>query len=158
MTKLQLNTVESSTVFNRRNVSGQALSITPVGGTEKTKPLLARETRTKGLYNFFQSDSSRTIEELQNDPVFGTLWKPAQPELSSPLETSRDQRLAILAREFEGIKLTREDEARLAIVTQRLRRLAPKITTRSWTIAEEVLAELEGVSARIDDIGAKYGL
>lgn len=159
MNTLQFNTVKSSTEFSRRNGFGENFAVTAVGVAEgDTKTLLIDETRTKRPYTFRESDRSRTLEELQIDPIFGPLWQPPQADPPSPLETARNQRLAILAREFEGVRLSREDEARLAILTQRLRRLAPKVTVRSWTVAEEVLAQLEDVSARINDISAKYGL
>lgn len=102
---------------------------------------------------------SRTLEELQTDPQYGRMWQTpeAEPE-PSRLEIARDQRIQILAMQFEGAVLTREDEARFAILTQRLRRLAPRVTQKSWTIAEDAVSGLEAISGRIDEIGAKYGL
>jgi len=107
-----------------------------------------------------RADRSRTLEELREDPVYGRLWQfaPEVPVQQSPLDVAREQRLEILARQFEGTELTREDEARIAILTQRLRRLAPRVTHTSWTLAEESIANLEVVTTRLDQIGAKYGL
>jgi hypothetical protein len=77
------------------------------------------------------------LKELQEDAVFGRLWQTPQELPPSQLETASDQRLMILARKYEGAALTREDHARVAILTQRLRRLAPRVTQLSWTLAEE---------------------
>lgn len=158
MSDLQLNSVRSSTAFLPRTDSAQNLTATTIGGSAKKQALMLGETHTADVHNFYRTERSRTLEELQEHPVFGQLWQAPKPEAPSPLETTRNHRLAILAREFEGAELTREDEARLAILTQRLRRLAPKVTAKSWTIAEEALTQLETVSARIDDISARYGL
>lgn len=107
-----------------------------------------------------RTEQSYTLQELQTHPVFSKLWQtpPESPAEPSRLDVARDQRLAILAQQFEGVELTREDEARVAILTQRLRRLAPRVTHKAWTIAEESVSALEAVSARVDEIGTKYGL
>lgn len=148
MSNLQLTSVSSSTEFlSRADAVLRQKRSTPIG-----------ETSTAEVHSFEKAELSHTLEELQQHPVFGSLWRTPQPEAISPLETTRDHRLAILARELEGAELTREDEARLAILTQRLRNLAPKVTTKAWTIAEEALAKLEDVSVRVDEIGVKYGL
>lgn len=148
MSNLQLTSVSSSTEFLPRADAGLG----------PRQSMSMRKTATAEIHSFEQAERSHTLEELQQHPVFGSLWRVPQPEAPNPLEATRDHRLAILAREFEGAELTREDEARLAILTQRLRNLAPKVTSKAWTIAEEALAKLEGVAVRIDEIDAKYGL
>jgi hypothetical protein len=103
---------------------------------------------------------SPTLQDLQNHPVFGLLWQPppSVPASESPLEKTRNQRLAMLVKQFEGTAFTREDKARLAILTQRLRRLAPRVSSVAWTKAEDSVTQMEAVSARIDAISDKYGL
>lgn len=107
-----------------------------------------------------RTEQSYTLKELQTHPVLSQLWQtpPESPAEPSRLDVAREHRLAILAQQFEGVELTREDEARVAILTQRLRRLAPRVTHKAWTIAEESVSALEAVSARVDEIGTKYGL
>ncbi len=158
MAGLRLNTIESSTSFSGRNSASAELSLTRVNETRFDAIAPPIETLTKGVHSFIKTQGSRTLAELRKDPVFGSLWQEPQSEPPSALEITRDHRLAILAQEFEGVDLSREDQARLAILTHRLRRLSPSVTARSWTVAEEILTELESVSAHIDAIGAKYGL
>lgn len=102
--------------------------------------------------------SSLSLSELQAHPMFGRIWQAPKQPSHDPVQQAQDHRLAILAKKYEGTQLTREDEARVAILTQRLRRLLPRITTKSWTIAEESVGELEAVAANVGEIRAKYGL
>lgn len=157
MSSLKLNSVQSSTALLPRTDAAANVTATSLGEAAKRQALTPVETHTANVHSFYQTERSRTLDELRQHPLFGQLWQ-APPEPPSPLETTRNHRLALLAREFEGAELTREDAARLAILTQRLRRLAPKVTAKSWTIAEEGLTQLEDVSARIDAINARYGL
>jgi hypothetical protein len=111
-------------------------SFTPVlSGTHPQAPLQSTGAADPHLRR--RAERSRTLKELQEDAVFGRLWQTPQELPPSQLETASDQRLMILARKYEGAALTREDHARVAILTQRLRRLAPRVTQLSWTLAEE---------------------
>jgi hypothetical protein len=132
---------------------------TPVLKGRQTQPTL-QSTGTTERQVFTRVEQSRTLKELQEDPLYGRLWQsPQQPEPTrTELEAASEHRLAILARKYEGAVLTREDVARVAILTQRLRRLAPRVTHLSWTIAEDSVQELEATAARASEIGAKYGL
>lgn len=155
------SSVKSSTAFISHVDDFSNAITTHIGVEVKKNTWTPLETHTTDAHDFYRTeDRSRTLGELQQDPLFGRLWRSPKPESTVPdlVETARNHRLAILAREFEGAELTREDKARLAILTQRLRKLVPRVTTKSWTIAEEGVAQLEDISARIDDIGARYGL
>lgn len=122
---------------------------------ELPQTMLGEETHS---FRRSPGTSSLSLSELRADPVFGQIWQaPIQP-LHDPVRQAEDHRLAILARKYEGTQLTREDEARVAILTQRLRRLLPRVTAKSWTIAEESVEELEAVAASVVEIRAKYGL
>lgn len=153
----QLNSISSSTRFLPPNDASHNIRGTSLNEAINTPAQIPIETHTADVHSFRRTERSSTLEELQKHPLFGLIWQPP-PEPPSPLETTRSYRLAILAREFEGAELTREDEARLAILTQRLRRLSPKITAKSWTIAEEELTKLEEVSSQIESISLRYGL
>lgn len=144
---------------NLREESNARFTLVGIGPS-RGPLVLAAGTATAEPYVQPRAEASRTLQELREHPVFGELWRsprPAEPEQTA-LDAAREHRLAILARQFEGAELTREDEARVAILTQRLRRLAPRVTHLSWTIAEASVTELEAVSASIEDISAKYGL
>lgn len=105
-----------------------------------------------------QKDHSQAFHEIQNQDVVSRLLESHEIEAPSRVVIAREHRLELLAKKYEGVGITREDEARIAILTQRLRRLTPRVSRVAWTIAEESVTQLEGVSARIDEISEKYGL
>lgn len=152
--------ISSTSFLPRSGLEEAGALFTSDGASYKDYQVTSSATGTAESGVLCRVERSRTLDELQRDPLYGRLWQ-AAPELPaepSPVEVARDHRLAILARKYEGATLSREDEARVAILTQRLRRLAPRVTKLSWTIAEEAVAELEAVSVSVDEIGAKYGL
>lgn len=69
----------------------------------------------------------------------------------------RDARVALLARKYEGVSTT-EDEARIEILTQRLRKLSPRVTTKDLDNVSAMLGQLEEVSSNLDEIRGKFGL
>lgn len=74
-----------------------------------------------------------------------------------PAGRARDVRVSLLARKYEGLS-TVEDDARLAILTARLRRLAPRVTAADIDKLTTMVGELEQVSANLDEIRSKFGL
>lgn len=105
-----------------------------------------------------QEDHSQAFHEIQSRDVVSGFLESHEVEVPSRVVVAREHRLELLAKKYEGVGITREDEARIAILTQRLRRLTPRVSHVAWTIAEECVTQLEGVSARIDEISEKYGL
>lgn len=79
------------------------------------------------------------------------------PEADDPVIRARDERLALLARKYESMS-TREDDARLQILTQRLRRLSPRVTPEDLNSLSTMVGQLEETSADLDEIRAKFGL
>jgi hypothetical protein len=72
-------------------------------------------------------------------------------------DRARDARVALLARKYEGLS-TVEDDARLAILTARLRKLTPRVTSADLDKLTTMVGELEDVSANLDAIRSKFGL
>jgi hypothetical protein len=79
------------------------------------------------------------------------------PEADDPVIRARDERVALLVRKYEGMSTT-EDEARLQILTQRLRRLSPRVTPEDLNSLSTMVGHLEETSADLDEIRAKFGL
>ena len=73
------------------------------------------------------------------------------------IDRARDARVALLARKYEGVS-TVEDEARIGILTQRLRKLLPRVTPGDVDALSTMVGELEAVSANLDAIRSKFGL
>jgi hypothetical protein len=68
-----------------------------------------------------------------------------------------DARVSLLARKYEGVS-TVEDEARLAILTTRLRKLNPRVNSADLEQLTTMVDELEKVSSNLDEIRSKFGL
>lgn len=73
------------------------------------------------------------------------------------VDRARDARVALLARKYEGVSTT-EDEARIEILTQRLRKLSPRVTTTDLDNLSTMIGQLEEVSSNLDEIRSKFGL
>lgn len=137
----------------------ESLSITsPAVISRHSRFPLAASTGSLPSNLIEQTDHSQASQELQSGDVLKRLLQPQKNDEPSRVTLAREHRLELLAKKYEGTALSREDEARIAILTQRLRRLAPRVSHVAWTIAEESVAQLESVSERINEISKKYGL
>lgn len=84
-------------------------------------------------------------------------------ELTAPeptevlVDAARDTRVTLLARKYENGGSV-EDEARLKILTERLRRLSPRVTTRDLDAVTVVVSDLERASKDLAAIRERFGL
>jgi hypothetical protein len=69
----------------------------------------------------------------------------------------REARVVLLARKYEGLS-TVEDDARLAILTARLQKLSPRVTSADFDNLATMVTEIEQVSSNLDEIRSKFGL
>ena len=65
----------------------------------------------------------------------------------SEAEAANRTRLALLARQYVTGKLSMEDEARLAIVAERVRRFIPRVTVEDFEALERILEETERIAS-----------
>lgn len=79
------------------------------------------------------------------------------PEADDPVIRAGEARVALLARKYASISTT-EDDARLQILTQRLRRLSPRVTPEDLNSLSTMVGQLEETSADLAEIRAKFGL
>jgi hypothetical protein len=101
-----------------------------------------------------QADSTATTAEVRAAPGQGLRRGPAsEPGVLDP----RDARLALLARKYEG-SASVEDTARLQILTERLRKLSPRVTQDNVAQAAEMVARRGGHCGRLATMKAKLGL
>jgi hypothetical protein len=56
-------------------------------------------------------------------------------------------RLELLARQYVSGELSPEEEARLAIVSERVRRLIPRVTTEDFEMLERILEDANQIEA-----------
>lgn len=71
------------------------------------------------------------------------------------LDKARNLRVVLLAQKFEG-KLNRESGARLAILTQRIERLSPRITEANLNVLSGLIDEMEEVSSGIESLRNEF--
>ncbi len=100
-----------------------------------------------------QTDSTATAAELRAGGHGASQRAQDQDETLK----ARDVRLALLARKYEGTASV-EDTARLQILTERLRKLAPRVTHQDVEQITEMVADAEGIAARLAAVKEKFGL
>jgi|GEM_PF-5093666 len=81
----------------------------------------------------------------------------AGPTNDSPVAAASESRIALLVQRYEG-KSTREDSARLEILTQRIRRLSPRVTTNDLDVLTVMVDEIEEISLGLDELRKKFGV
>jgi hypothetical protein len=74
------------------------------------------------------------------------LYRGEQPDVD-PLTKATEDRVQLLARKYVAKdKFSDEESARLAIVTERVRKLLPAVTTQEFEALEQVLTSLRDIS------------
>ena len=61
----------------------------------------------------------------------------------TPAESANHLKMELLAREYVSGQLSTEEEARLAIVTERVRKLIPRVTVEDFEKLEEIAKDLQ---------------
>jgi hypothetical protein len=106
-------------------------------------PLLKREP-----------DTTATAQELRAGERQAA---PTRHDLDDEVMKARDARLALLARKYEGTASI-EDGARLQILTERLRKLSPRVTSSDVEQVTDMVSEAERIAARLEAVKKKFGL
>jgi hypothetical protein len=96
-------------------------------------------------------DRTAFVEEVRAAelpfPVPDTMFPVEEGFQISEAEIANRTRLALLARQYEATRLSIEEEARLAIVTERVRRLIPRITVDDFEALQTMIEEAERIEA-----------
>jgi hypothetical protein len=107
-------------------------------------------------------DRTALVEEALADelplPVSDTLFPPAEAFQISEAEIANRTRLALLGRQYEEARLSIEEEARLAIVTERVRRLIPRVTVDDFEALQTILEEAERIESADVERRRRLGL
>lgn len=104
----------------------------------------------------FQTGSAASKPSREN-----RLLVPLRDEEGEPVTTAtraRDQRLALLARKYAASKASPEDEGRIRILTERMRKLVPHVTESDVTRLEEAQAVATDVAQNLAELRARFGL
>jgi hypothetical protein len=89
-----------------------------------------------------------------NDEAFS---QPSSVELQDEVTRARTRRIELLVRQFDK-ETSIEDDARLLILTQKLRRLSPSVPDAAWADLSAATSALEQVSSDLDVIRAQFGI
>ena len=129
------------------------LATTPVGALSPYD-LFAREyivpntISTEEESHLVSLGVGRNIDEMARQEVF-------QP---SEADTANRIRLDLLAREYVNKHLSPEEEARLSIVTQRVRRLIPRVTIEDFEALERIAERLQRIGSDDADRRRRLGI
>lgn len=88
-------------------------------------------------------------EEFMPDQGVSAVPAEEESRLSAAEIANRD-RLVLLARSYVAGQLSTEEEARLAIVSERVRRLIPRVTVLDFEELERIGSELERIGSEED--------
>ena len=95
-------------------------------------------------------DMTALIEERrsENRPSLLSSTPPYEALQISEAEAANRARLELLARKYVSQKLSTEEEARLAIVSERVRRLIPRVTVEDFEVLANILEDAEQIELR----------
>ena len=119
------------------------IAIQPIG--------LLRSPQLSQTISEVENQSSQLLTPIDDPTMVENLTE--DPKIAA----ARDIRIILLVKKYEG-KSDREDNARLEILTQRLRRLSPVVTDHELTSATEIVDDLEAISSNLNKIRERYGL
>ncbi|MDH5674634.1 MAG: hypothetical protein OEZ06_21075 [Myxococcales bacterium] len=123
---------------------------TPFLGTWESVPWMHATNVEGGTATL--SELSRSV--IRNEDREAVVVAPSEDDA---VTKARDARVALLARRFAG-RTSTEDEARFAILTERLRRLSPRVTHEMIQRLGEMINAAEDVSEELDAIRESFEL
>jgi hypothetical protein len=87
-----------------------------------------------------------------------TLHLPVQDRVESEVDVAASERVTLLARKYVSGSLSPEADARLAIATERVRRLVPRVTADDVEALESILEDLDSISQRDAERRKRLGI
>jgi hypothetical protein len=128
------------------------LATTPVGGLSAydlfTRDLVAPKT--------ISMDEESSLASLSVGSDFDNISGEQAPEISQADAANR-ARLELLARQYVN-KLSLEEDARLSIVTERVRRLIPRVTVEDFEALERIAEGLRRIESDDADRRNRLGI
>jgi len=85
-----------------------------------------------------------------------TVEKASAPGAGSEADATAEKRVRLLAKKYEAAASV-EDLARLAILTNRISRLAPRTTAADIARIEQTVDEVADIKLRLDSLASEYG-
>lgn len=132
--------------------------IGPAPSPERRKQVSISPTDAVVLKPFeIARHDTRTQTGAKKSSTAATGVKPLQIAGASQLVVAREARLALLAKKYEG-EPTVEDSARLALLTERIRRLQPRVTKRDVDVLTQVVGQVEQVTDSLAQMRQRLGI
>ena len=134
-------------------------------GREETPVQRSQVRADQGETHFIAFQVPVLRRDQTRTPTLSEHAAPRPPDLlRRPVPESADDEISklgegrstLLAKRFEG-KSSAEDVARIAILTDRLRKLNPRVTAREREAAEQLVDDVETLSARLENLRTKFG-
>lgn len=140
----------------RTPISERHASIGSAPERRKQSSVSPTDTVVLKPFEIARHDSSSQTGTQKSQPV-GAGVKSQQANSSSQLVAARETRLALLAKKYEG-EPTREDSARLALLTERIRRLQPRVTRHDVDVLTKVVDQVEQVTDSLAQMRLRLGI
>jgi len=119
----------------------ETLSVVYLSGLPSVRQLRGGTPTAAELAQMLPRRAPLTVESYGRDTV----------------EEARRARVSLLARKYGGSSSV-ENEARIDILTERLRKLSPRVTPTDLSTMGGIVDDLEKISSNLDEIRAKFGL
>jgi hypothetical protein len=114
-----------------------ATMVTPISASRDVFPVAKDRT----------AFAEEAREEEWSSLLSDTIYPFEEASQVSDAEVANRTRLALLARQYEAGKLSIEEEARMAIVAERVRRLIPRIGVEDFEVLEGILEEAQRIES-----------
>lgn len=111
--------------------------------------------------HFFALQHTPVLKEKSEEPQFFLPEEEASApqDLLVPIaETANRNRIELLARQYVAGQLSKEEEARLAIATERVRRLIPRVTEEDFLALEQILEDAERIEMEDQERRRQLGI
>jgi hypothetical protein len=129
------------------------LATTPVGGLS-AYDLFTRDLLIGPNTISMEEESNLALMNISSDSDIAP--REQSPEISQADAVNRT-RLELLARQYVN-KLSPEEDARLSIVTERVRRLIPRVTVEDFETLERIAERLQRIGSDDSDRRNRLGL
>jgi hypothetical protein len=83
---------------------------------------------------------------------------PVEDQVKSEADVAASERVTLLARKYVSGTLSPEADARLAIATERVRRLLPRVTADDFEALESILEDLDSINRRNAERRKRLGI
>ena len=108
-------------------------------------------TRTNSVSYFLTLEDDEKTTKIEGNKIVND----QQEDYS---ESVNRDRIELLAKKYAQKKFSKEDDARLAIVTQKIRQLIPRVTIGDFEVLADIAEEIQRINERDENLRNDLGL